>query len=187
MNWVVAKIKWVMLLTGALTCAMLYMAVKPDEAVDFLFDRTLGSSLDELFVRGWASLGGLVGALTIYGAFAPQARTLAMTVASISKLTFLGLMLAYGREYLGEKMSFVLGLDVVMVALFGTFALGVFRARRGGSASRPPPPAARSEPSARPMSASASSAFTDGPPGPIPAQPQRQVVAAGKRLGPTNR
>ena len=185
MNWVVAKIRWVMLVTGALTCAMLYMAVKPDDAVEFLFDRTLGSSLDELFVRGWASLGGLVGALTIYGAFAPQARTVAMLVSSVSKLTFLGLMIAYGQEYLGEKVSFVLGLDVVMVALFGTFGLGVFRARRGGRANRPPPAAARPEPSARPMSASASTAFTERPAGPIPAQP-RQVVAAGKRL-PTNR
>jgi hypothetical protein len=131
MNWVVAKIKWIMLVAGALTCSMLYAAVMPSEAVDFLFDRTLDSALAKVIVPCWAALVGLVGAMLIYGAFVPQVRTLVLSVAGSSKLVFLGLMLARGRQYLDERVGLVIALDVVMVAFFVLFMIGVRRTGAG--------------------------------------------------------
>jgi hypothetical protein len=151
MNWVVAKIKWIMLVAGALTCTMLYAAVMPDAAVDFLFDRTLDGALGQVLVPSWAALVGLSGALLIYGAFRPQTRTLVMTAAGSCKLIFLGMMLGHGRQFLDEKVSLVLALDAVMVALFVTFLIGVRRARVLARVSQPAmttPP--RVEPSMQP-------------------------------------
>lgn len=125
MNWIVAKIKWIMLVAGALTCSTLCAVVMPSEAVDFLFDRTLDSSFAWVIVPSWAALVGIVGALLIYGAFVPQVRTLVLSVASASKLSFLGLMLAHGRQFLDDKVSLVIALDVLMVTLFIVFMIGV--------------------------------------------------------------
>lgn len=148
MNWIVAKIKWIMLLAGALTCTMLYAAVDPSEAVDFLFDRTLESALAEVIVPSWAALFGLTGALLIYGAFVPQARKLVLTVAGSGKLVFLGLVLARGREYLDEKVGLVLALDAAMVAVFVIFMIGT--RRRGPRLERVAQPLASPAPRANP-------------------------------------
>jgi hypothetical protein len=144
-NWIVAKIRWIMLVAGALTCSMFYAAVKPDEAVEFLFDRTVGSAFSQVLVADWAALVGLVGAMLVYGAFVPKVRMLVLTVAGAGKLAFLGLMIAHGREYLDEKVSIVLGLDAVMVTVFVLFAMQLQRMgmRRGAVLQETPPPAPR--------------------------------------------
>ena len=181
MNWVVAKIKWIMLVAGALTCTMLYAAVMPDAAVDFLFDRTLDSALGQVIVPSWAALVGLSGALLIYGAFRPQVRTLIMIAAGSSKLIFLGMMLGHGRQFLDEKVSLVLALDAVMVALFVTFLFGVRRARMLARVSQPAvttPP--RVEPSMRPTGPA------DATAGPS-ATRTTAALRAGKRPEPTRR
>jgi hypothetical protein len=149
MNWIVAKMKWVMLGAGVLTCAMLVAAVLPHETMDFLFDRTLESALAEVIVPSWAVLVGMVGGMLIYGAFVPEVRTLVLSVAGTSKLAFMGLMLWRGRQHLDQMVSGVLGLDALMVALFAVYLIG---ARRSGvrrepafSASPSPTPAPRAE------------------------------------------
>ena len=127
MTWIVAKIKWIMILSGLLSCAALYVAFEPREALDYLFDKVLKGALAEVIVRDCAVLHALVGGMLIYAAFEPQCRNLVLVVAGVSKLTFIGLMLWYGSDYLEEKVNIALGVDVAMVALFVTFMIGMRR------------------------------------------------------------
>jgi len=141
MTWIVAKIKWIMLASGLVTCAALYAAILPQEALRYLFDKTQSGALAEVLVRDWAVLTTLVGAMLIYGAFEPQVRNLVLVVAGVSKLAFLGLVLGYGRRFLEEKVGIAIGVDMAMVALFVTFMIGWRRigTRRSGPAPKAAP------------------------------------------------
>ena len=118
MNWIVAKIKWIMLVSGVLTCTMIFAAVAPQAALHSTFGATLEGPLAEIVVRNWGALITLVGAMLIYGAFNPPARPLVLTVAGLSKLTFIGLVLTYGTQYLGHQAGISIVVDFVMVVLF---------------------------------------------------------------------
>lgn len=181
MNWIVAKIKWIMLVTGALTGAMLFAAIWPSEAVDLLFDRTLESGMARVIVPSWAAHVGLMGAMLIYGAFSPHVRTLTLTVVGSSKLAFLGLMLAQGRQYLDERVGIVIALDMVMVALFAIFLFSGRRTRAlRESVSQPIMPAvARGNEGTRPSAPAA------GGKAPLPAR-TTATARVGPRPGPSS-
>src|SRR3954469_24250522 len=100
MSWVVAKIKWIMLVSGALTCTMLYAAIAPQAALRSTFGDSVQGPVAEIVVRNWGALIALVGAMLIYGAYHPSARPLVLTVAGMSKLIFIGLVLLHGRQFL---------------------------------------------------------------------------------------
>ena len=68
----------------------------------------------------------------IYGAFNPTARPLILTVAGLSKVTFAGLVLAFGSQYLGGQAGLAIMVDLVMVALFVSYLIGVRRGRPNG-------------------------------------------------------
>ncbi len=118
MNWVVTKMKWIMLVAGALTCTMFYAAIAPQAALLANFGATLEGPLAELIVRNWGALIGLMGGMLIYGAFDPPSRPLVLTVAGISKVIFIGLVLAQGNRYLSYQAGVAVVVDLVMVALF---------------------------------------------------------------------
>ena len=124
MNWITAKIKWLMLVSGALTCTMFYATIAPQAALRSNFGETLEGPVAEIVVRNWGALIGLVGAMLIYGAFTPASRPLALTVAGISKLTFIGLVLIYGRQYLGYQVGMAITVDFVWVVLFIGYFVG---------------------------------------------------------------
>ena len=128
MNWIVARIKWIMLVSGALTCTMLYAAIAPQAALRSTFGETLEGPLAEIVVRNWGALIALVGAMLIYGAYDPPGRPLILTVAGLSKLIFIGLVLSQGRQYLSHQAGFAVVIDLVMVALFIGYLV---RVRRG--------------------------------------------------------
>ena len=123
MQWIIARIKWIMLVSGVLTCTMLYAAIAPQAALRTTFGATLEGPVAEIVVRNWGALIALVGALLIYGAFNPASRRLILTIAIISKLIFMLLVITYGREYLG-KAGIALAVDLVSVGLFGAYLLG---------------------------------------------------------------
>ena len=50
MNLIVANIKWIMLLSGALTCTMIYAAIEPLAALRSSFGETLEGPLAEIRV-----------------------------------------------------------------------------------------------------------------------------------------
>ncbi len=129
MNWIVTKIKWIMLVSGILTCTLVYAAIAPQAALLSMFGATLEGSLSEIVVRNWGGLIALVGAIQIYGAFNPQNRSLILTVASISKLLFVSLILIYGRQYLSHAGTAIV-IDLVLVVLFMGYFIGMWRKQR---------------------------------------------------------
>jgi hypothetical protein len=129
MNFIVSRIKWLLLVSGALTCTMVYAAVAPEAALESMFGTTLGGPAAEVVVRNWGALIALVGAMLIYAAFRPEVRTLVVAVAGIGKLIFIGLVLAYGRGFLSHQAGIAVGFDLVMVALYAAYLLGIHRVR----------------------------------------------------------
>lgn len=127
MNSIVANMKWIMIVSGVLTCTMIYAAISPQAALQSTFGESLEGPLAEIVVRNWGVLITLIGAMLIYGAFRPASRTLILIVAGVSKLAFIGLVLGYGSEYLGQQAGFAILLDVGAIALFAAYLLGMRR------------------------------------------------------------
>jgi hypothetical protein len=114
--------KWVMLVAGVLTCTMIYPALAPEAALAGMYGEAIAmTDLSEIIVRNWGVLITLVGAMLIYGAFHPPVRGLVLTVAIVSKLTFIGLTLWLGARFLNQQVGVALAVDAVMVALFAVF------------------------------------------------------------------
>lgn len=97
MNWIVGKMKWIMIVSGCLTCTMVYAAIAPQAALRSTFGEALEGPLGEIVVRNWGALIALVGAMLTYGAFNPSVRPLVLTIAGISKLVYVGLFLSLGQ------------------------------------------------------------------------------------------
>lgn len=112
------SIKWIMLVSGALTCTMVYAAVAPRAMLQSTFGETLDGPLGDLVVRNWGALIFLVGAMLIYGAFAPTVRPLVLIVAAASKMVFIGLVLSHGGRFTGGQAGISIAIDTVMVLLF---------------------------------------------------------------------
>ena len=127
-NWNVA-IKWVMLVSGALTCTMVYAAIAPREALRATFGEAPEGPVAEILARNWGVLVTLVGASLIYGAFHPPARRLALMVALASKATFIALVLSHGGRFLGYQAGVAVVVDAVWVVLFAWYLASVRPAR----------------------------------------------------------
>jgi len=121
--------KWIMLVSGALTCTMVYAAIAPQTSLRSTFGETLEGPLAEIIVPNWGALIALIGAMLIYGAFVPPVRPLVLTVAGLSKLAFIDLVLAHGTQYLGHQAGLAIAIDLVMVVLFIGYLVGVRRGR----------------------------------------------------------
>ena len=124
MKWVVGHIKWIMLVSGILTTTMLYAAVAPDAALKSTFGHGLEGPLAELIVRNWGVLIGLIGAMLIYGAFDPPGRRFILTIAGVSKLAFIALVLTVGRGYLGQQVGMAVVIDAIWVLVFAAYLAG---------------------------------------------------------------
>jgi cbb3-type cytochrome oxidase subunit 1 len=132
MNWIVGKVKGIMLVSGVLTCTMLYAAIAPQAALRSNFAESLEGPVAEIVVRNWGALITLMGAMLIYGAFNPLSRRLILVVAGLSKLIFIALVLTYGRQYLGQPAGVAVVIDLVWVVLFAVYLFGVCRDQSAG-------------------------------------------------------
>ena len=124
MNWLVANIRWVMFVSGALTCTMLYAAIAPQAALRSSFGEALEGPVAEIVVRNWGALIALVGAMLIFGAFDRPSRPLVLVVAGVSKLVFIGLVISHGAKYLSHQAGVAVAVDLVMVGLFFAYLVG---------------------------------------------------------------
>ncbi len=127
MRWIVARFKWLMLVSGVLTCTMFYAAIAPQPALHSMFGATLEGLLAEIVVRNWGALITLVGVLLIYGAFHELSRPLILAVAGIGKLIFIGLVLWQGQPYLSHQVGIAVVIDSLMVILFVVYLVSVRR------------------------------------------------------------
>jgi hypothetical protein len=118
MSWLIAHMKWAMLVSGALTLTMVQAAIAPNAALRGTFGDTLEGPLAEIVVRNWGALIALVGAMLIYGAFKPNVRELVLVVAGLSKIIFITLILTFGTQYLRHQAGVAIAVDSVMVLLF---------------------------------------------------------------------
>ena len=117
MNIITKNIKWIMLISGALTCTMIYAAIDPEAALMFTFGASISGPISEVVVRNWGALITLVGAMLIYGAFKPLHRSLVLVVASVSKVVFIGLVFTIGNQYLSRAAA-TIAVDSVFVIIF---------------------------------------------------------------------
>src|SRR5262245_35968672 len=124
MSWIVANMKWIMIVSGALTCTMLYAAVAPEAALRSTFGETLDGRLADLIVRNWGALIAIVGAMLIYGAFDPPSRRPILTIAALGKVVFIGLVVSHGGRYLAHQAGVAVAVDSVMVLLFVGYVVG---------------------------------------------------------------
>jgi len=129
MRMVVANIKWIMLVSGVLTCTMIYAAIAPQAALRSTFGETLDGPLAEIVVRNWGVLITLIGAMLIYGAYHAAVRPLVLAVAALSKLVFIALVLAQGSRYLGQQAGIAIAIDAVWVVLFALYLAAMRSAR----------------------------------------------------------
>ena len=116
-------IKWIMLVSGALTCTMVYAVIAPQAMLQSTFGETLEGPLADLVVRNWGALIFLVGAMLIYGAFNASVRPLVLLVAAASKVVFIALVLSNGRRYLQTQAGISIAVDSVMVLIFLAYLL----------------------------------------------------------------
>ena len=118
MEWIRARIKSIMLVSGVLTCSGFYALVAPQAAVAGTYGAALEGSIADVIVRNWGAIIGMVGLMLVYGAYRPAVRPLVLTAAACSKLVFISLVLAHGSRFLAEPVRVSLAVDLLMVGLF---------------------------------------------------------------------
>lgn len=116
-------IKWIMLISGLITCSMVFAFIAPQMALEWTFGQSLQGPLAEIVVRSWGAVITLIGAMLIFGAFRPEHRSLVLVVATVSKLIFVGLVLSIGTQFLG-KAGVTIVFDGVIAVIFVLYLLG---------------------------------------------------------------
>jgi hypothetical protein len=117
-------IKWIMLVSGLLTCTMIYAVISPEASVASTFGESLSGDLANTIVRSWGALITLIGVMLIYGAFNPSNRKFAAAIAGVSKLIYVALLINLGDPYL-SKAAVIVGFDsIVAVVLLAYVFVG---------------------------------------------------------------
>ena len=129
--------KWILLLSGTLTCTMFYATLAPQAAMIATFGVPLEGEAADVVVRSWGTLITLVGAMLIYGAFHPPARPLVLTIAGLSKVCFILLVLSHGTRFLPHQAGVAVVTDSIMVLLFIGYLIGARRREGPGPAGAP--------------------------------------------------
>ena len=117
MNWIVANIKWIMLGSGVITCSMILSFFAPQAGLQATFGTSIDGPIVQIVARNWGALIAMVGGMLIYGAYVPVHRGLILTVASISKVIFISLILIHGSQFLSVAAPALI-FDSVVVALY---------------------------------------------------------------------
>ena len=115
------SIRWIMLVSGALTCTMVYAAIEPQAMLQSTYGETLDGPLADLIVRNWGALIFLVGATLIYGAFNVASRPVALVVAGASKIVYITLVLQHGDRFLSAQATTSIVVDALMVLVFAAY------------------------------------------------------------------
>ena len=116
-------IKWIMLVSGVLTLSMISFLFAPEAMQRKNFGAALDGPIADVVVRNWGALIALVGAMLVYGAFAPAVRSFVLTVTGISKIVFIGLLLTYGSTFLDGPLRVAVIVDSLEVLLFAAYLL----------------------------------------------------------------
>jgi hypothetical protein len=121
MRWIRSSIKPILLVSGVLTCSMIYTVVAPEAAQRQMFGESLGGPLSDVIVRNWAALIVIGGVMLIRAAFHPPCRPPILAMTALGKAVFIALVLAQGGRYLSQQAVVAVVLDSVMVVLFAAY------------------------------------------------------------------
>ena len=122
MNVIVRNIKWIMLLSGVITCSTFFAVIAPQVALLSMFGSDLTEPLANLVARSWGFLVSIMGILLIYGAFNEDARMLCIITAGISKIGFLFLILIFGTDYI-DNLWVTIVFDTIVVLTLATYVV----------------------------------------------------------------
>jgi len=121
MTWVVDNIQAILVVCGLLTASMLQFTVMPGRAARSTFGETVEGALGDVVIRGWGLLIALTGGMLLWAAFHPETRTLAIGVALISKVFYMGQLIARRGRFLKGMAGMTLLIDLVMAALLASW------------------------------------------------------------------
>lgn len=124
MNFIIKHFKWVMLVSGILTFTMFYGLFAPQAALASMFGVSFNGTLENIVIRSWSALMGLVGAILIYGFFSQKNRVFSIFVAAFSKVVFVSLVLLYGQEFMA-KVAPAIAMDCIVIILSGVYLCAV--------------------------------------------------------------
>ena len=116
MDFIIKNIKWVMLVSGVLTITMFYGLFAPQAVLESMFGVSFDGTLESIIIRSWCALVGLIGAILIYGALNDKSRVFSISVATVSKVIFVSLVMIYGQEFLGKAGPAIV-MDCITIAL----------------------------------------------------------------------
>ena len=117
MSWIARNTKWIMLALGAITCTMVYAVISPRAALQATFGETLEGPLATILIRHWGAQLTLVGGMLMYGANHSSVRRLVLSVAIVSRLVFISLLLSSGRQLSSQQVGMTTAVESVIVAL----------------------------------------------------------------------
>jgi hypothetical protein len=100
---------------------MLVGLFSPETSLQSNFGEALVTGPENLVVRGWSALIGLMGIMLIYGAFKPAVRNYSLIIAGINKIIFIGLILIFGRQYMPFGLGTAIVADAIMILLFAVY------------------------------------------------------------------
>ena len=132
MNFIIKNVKWVMLVSGVLTFTMFYGLFAPQAALESMFGVSFNGTLENIVIRSWSALVGLIGVILIYGFFSPKNRVFSISVAAFSKVVFVSLVLLYGQEFLGKAAS-AIAMDCVVIILSVAYLFSVRMQSKAGA------------------------------------------------------
>ena len=121
MTWVVENIQAILVACGLVTASMLQFTLMPRRAARSFFGETVDGPIADVAVRGWGLLIALTGGMMLWAAFHPETRTLAIGVALISKVFYMGQLITKGGRFLKGMAGVSVLLDVIMAALLATW------------------------------------------------------------------
>jgi len=113
-----------MLVSGVLTFTMFYGLFAPQAALESMFGVSFNGTLENIVIRSWSALVGLIGVILIYGFFSQKNRVFSLSVAAFSKVVFVSLVLLYGQGFLG-KAGPAIAMDCVVILLSGIYLLAL--------------------------------------------------------------
>jgi hypothetical protein len=121
MTWVVDNIQAILVVCGLLTVTMLQFVVMPGRAARSTYGEAVDGALGDVVIRGWGLLIALTGGMLVWAAFHPETRTLAIGVALISKVFYMGQLMAKRGRFLKGMAGMTVVLDFIMAALLATW------------------------------------------------------------------
>ena len=123
MRFFVDNFKWLMLVSGLLTCSMFAGLFSPSFSIQSNFGESMPGPPSEIIVRNWGALIGLIGIMLVYGSFVEPVRRFALVIAGLSKAIFISLVLIYGKQYLGFGAGTAVVADTIMIVFYAAYLL----------------------------------------------------------------